>query len=270
MITGAGGFIGKFLSNYLSRQYNVNAVTRQDLDLCNAAAVDEHFSNANYDVIIHCAVAGRNDLDVVNDKIYVDNTTSWNNLIKHTSRFKKLINVASGAEFDLSTDINEVSEQEIWNRYPLQSYGQSKNHISRQATCIPNFYNLRLFGCFDTSESSARVLKRAHICLIENKPFFIDNDRNFDMVSAADFASVVSATVNNKITDNDLNIVYQQKYKLSEILKLFASLHGYDQALIVPRSSSPNNYTGNGVKLAKYDLPLIGLKQSLKNYCLTK
>jgi dTDP-4-dehydrorhamnose reductase len=177
-----------------------------------------------------------------------------------------LINIASGAEFDIDTDIDQVKEEEIWNRNPHHSYGSSKNLIARSAVGIPNFYNLRLFGCFDSSESNARLIKRVQNQLSQHKIFYVANDRKFDMVSAVDFATVVSAVIDNKITDKDLNVVYQNKHKLSEILKMFARIHGYNDNLISVSTTNLNNYTGNGFKLSKYQLPLHGLETSFKHY----
>jgi hypothetical protein len=88
----------------------------------------------------------------------------------------------------------------------------------------------------------------------------------FDMVSVGDLTTVITAVLDNKIRDKDLNIVYNQKFKLSEIMKMYAELHQLDHSLIRVDNLDSNNYTGNGSRLAAYNLPLMGLELSLKNY----
>lgn len=268
MITGGGGFLGSFLFKHFRHQHQVYAFSRQELDLSDRTLVNRHFDNNNYDVVIHCAVAGRNSLNIIDPTIQQNNTISWENLVNNKNQYGMLINVASGAEFDLDTNINRAKEEEIWSSNPQHSYGSSKNSIARSAIGIPNFYNLRLFGCFDSSESNTRLIKRVQSQLSQHKIFYVDNDREFDMVSAVDFATVVSAVIDNKITDKDLNVVYQDKHKLSEILKMFARIHRFDDNLISVSTTDLKNYTGDGSKLSKYHLPLNGLEYSLKHYGL--
>ena len=63
----------------------------------------------------------------------------------------------------------------------------------------------------------------------------------------------------------DVNCVYRQKYKISEVVNMFLALHNIDKEIII-ESESSDNYTGSVEKLARFDLPLIGLVRGLKNY----
>jgi len=265
LITGAGGFIGSYLVQHLT-EHSVDAVTRKELDLCDPFAVKHWLSNNRYDAIIHCASRGRNDARSTNPDILAENMVAWANLATNRNHYGMLINFATGAEFDLSTNINNAKEEDIWKFYPSTSYGLSKNMIARSAQHLPNFYNLRIFGCFDPSEDSRRPLKRLYEKLNNNEPFVVTGDKFFDMISVIDLTTIVRAVLDNKIADKDLNIVYNQKYKLSEILKLYAQIHNLDEELISVESTDSNNYTGNGSKLNKYNLSLLGLNLSLEQY----
>ena len=266
LITGAGGFLGQYLSRELAKDHNVIALTRQELDLSSLTAAHDYFKDTTYDVVVNCAAAGRNTPGIDDQSIVSNNLASIFNLMTYRNHFGKLINIGSGAEFDIDQNIDQVDESEIWNRKPQYSYGQSKNIIARFSADFPKTTTLRLFGCFDPSESEHRLLKRFQSTIANQIPFFLDQDRYFDMVSAKDFVTVIKAVLNNTIQDQDLNVVYDQKYRLSDILMLYSKLHEIDTTYLHVRSVNVLNYTGNGSKLAKYELALDNLEQSLLLY----
>lgn len=262
LITGAGGFLGSYLARHL--QHEVVALTRQQLDLSDLVATTEHFKNNKYDAVIHCGAAGRNTPTIEDWSIVNRNLSSVMHLINNRNRFGKLINIGSGAEFDISQPIDQVKESQVFERMPPQSYGKSKNLVTRFIHDLSDCYNLRLFGCFDSSEDSARLLKKMHSIVGSGQKFSI-SDREFDMISAGDFAVIVNAVLDGTITDRDINCVYAKKYRLSEILSVYCDKHGLDKSLIEVTGQGLN-YTGNGDKLSKYHLNLQGLEQSLANY----
>ena len=97
-------------------------------------------------------------------------------------------------------------------------------------------------------------------------PFILEQDRYFDMVSARDFVRVIEAVIDGTIRDQDLNVVYDQKYRLSDILMLYSKLHGIDTIFLHVQSSNILNYTGNSDRLARYNLNLDNLEKSLLLY----
>ena len=263
LITGAGGFLGQRLAQELS-DHTVVALTRQQLNLADASAVAQHFASANYDVVLHCGAAGRNTPAVEDWNIVSNNLASVLNLMIHRYHFGKLINIGTGAEFDITQNIDCAHESEIFNCNPSYSYGLSKNIIARYLKGQPNCYTLRLFGCFDSNEDNRRLLKKFHSVVSTGSRFDLQ-DREFDMISVDDFVTIVRAVIDNTIQHRDINCVYAQKHKLSEILTMYCELHNLDSSLI-NITGSGLNYTGNGRNLSSYQLPLLGLEQSLSKY----
>ena len=86
------------------------------------------------------------------------------------------------------------------------------------------------------------------------------------MVSAQDFVRVIKAVINGTIQDRDLNVVYDQKYRLSDILMLYSKLHGLDTTFLHVSSVNILNYTGDSSRLSKYNLTLDQLERSLLLY----
>jgi len=265
LITGAGGFLGKILAQHFSHEHEVHAAARSDLDLKNAAML-EAFFHTSFDAVIHCAASGRDTARSTDPSIVYDNLLSWNNLLNHRQKYSMLINVATGAEFDIDHDINLAKESDIWHRSPAQSYGLSKNLVAKACQGLDGFFSLRLFGCFDPSELEMRPIRKCSQLLKTQTPFPISGDRPFDMVSADDFAIVVSAVLDGKIHDKDLNVVYNKKHTLGQVLKIYSRLHGLDPDLVQIESTDPKHYTGDSARLDRYQLPLMGLEQSLANY----
>mgnify|MGYP003352330867 CR=1 FL=1 len=218
LLTGAGGFVGQYFAGHLN--HDIDACDRSALDLTDSLAVQRRLASEHYDAVIHCASAGRNTARAMDDSIIVNNLKGFANLVENRHRFGMLINMATGAEFDIDRDIDSVSEDEIFNRYPLHSYGRSKNIIARQVHLLPYFYNLRIFGCFDSTEADNRPLKSFVSKSQKNEPFVIPADRQFDMISVGDIVRVIEAVLANKIHDKDINLVYNKKYYLSEILTM--------------------------------------------------
>ena len=263
LITGAGGFLGHYLAQELA-EFDVHAFSRQQLNLADANAVQQHFSCAEYDAVIHCGAAGRNTPLAEDWNIVSNNLASVINLMTHRHKFGQLINIGTGAEFDVSNAIDLAQEDEIFSRNPRQSYGLSKNMIARYLSEQPNCFTLRLFGCFDSSEDDRRLLKKCRSVISGGNQFDIQ-DRPFDMISAQDFAVIVRAVLNKKIAHRNINCVYYKKYYLSETLKIFCEAQGLNSELINV-SGQGACYTGNGDILNKYQLPLLGLEKSLALY----
>jgi UDP-glucose 4-epimerase len=263
LITGAGGFLGQYLAKKFNH-YEIHALTRQQLNLADSSAVQQHFAKATYDAVIHCGAAGRNTPAIEDWNIVSNNLSSILNLMTHRDCFGKLINIGTGAEYDVSQDIDNVSETEIFYRNPKHSYGLSKNIISRYLAAQSNCYTLRLFGCFDSSEDDRRLLKKFHSVLNQEQKFDLQ-DRNFDMISAEDFYTIVNAVLNNTIQHQSINCVYAQKHRLSEILSVYCDKHGLDKSLINVTGQGLS-YSGNGSTLDHYKLDLLGLEKSLANY----
>jgi len=266
LVTGAGGFLGQYFAQHLN--YEVDACDRHALDLTNAQAVQDRLQSEQYDAVLHCASAGRNVARVIDNTIETNNLVGFSNLVANRHNFGQLINLATGAEFDIDSNIDQVPEDAIWTRNPVHSYGRSKNIIARQVQILENFYNVRIFGCFDPSEADNRPLKALTKKCLTGETFAIPADRQFDMISVKDLQTVILAILTNKINDKDVNAVYNTKYYLSEILMTYAKLHNLDTDLIKVSGHDQNSYTGNGSRLAGYHLPLQGLEQALTDYQL--
>jgi GDP-L-fucose synthase len=261
LVLGASGFVGGVVSKQLQNHYTVYSPTRQELDLTNYQSVLNYFSNNNIDVVIHCA--GNVDSNLANFDVngVSSNLLMFSNLYAVRSQYAKLINIGSGAEFDRSTHINQLAEEMIFTSTPTDHYGLSKNIISRIVATTENFYTLRLFGVFGTSESHNRLLKKV-ICGQEIQI----TDRYFDYFYINDIIPILEHYINFTPKHKDINVVYSTKIQLSNFLTEFCKLHNLSGDNIKLSSTTGLNYTGSSNRIEELQLPFVGLTQGLKDY----
>lgn len=253
-ILGSSGSIGSELMRRLSPHYNMIPVNRKTIDLLDHKQVSFWLNKEAPDVIINCASAGvTRSIQDFNLNEYLNNIVVFENFYLNSSKIKKFINVGSGAEFDRCVDIDNIKEEYIKHRFPKDSYGKSKNFISRISLNKKNFYTLRLFGCFHSSEPEFRLFKK----YLNNEIKEIE-DRKFDYIGIEDFVIVLHHYIKNEPEYSDINCVYPKKLYLSEILKYFGEID--------IKSISDKNYTGCGSKLSRLNLPLLGLQKCIENY----
>lgn len=264
LITGANGFIGNDLFNLLSKKYNVTGVFgRKDIDLTKFDHVKKLLEN-NYDIIIHCATAGRYETTSTDPQLLNDNLEMFLNFAFLKNKFKKFINIGSGAEFDLSINIDNISEDQIFERYPTFSYGLSKNLISKQIYKLDNFYTLRIFGCLSTSLPPTTLMSIFINQVSNNQKFKIVNDRYFDFFSMEDLLSVIEHYINEDNLKKDINLTYDTKLKISDVLKLYLINKQLSLDLLEIESETQINYTGNNKSLNTMNITLSGLENIIR------
>lgn len=260
-VLGGSGFIGGYLVRNL-KDFKVISISRKDLDLTDFLKVKEWLEFAQPDVIINCATMTSNDR--ADDRCYEDiqnNLTVFLNFYNNSHLFRRFINIASGSEFGREGSLDNVPENRILEVNPKDSYGYSKNIISRLCLDKEEFYNLRLFSCFGVKELPRRLFSR----FVRQESIDII-DRKVDYFGLRDFLQVVKYYLNihNKLT-KDINCVYQEKNTVSELLEMFRNAHNVNTKINV-QSISNINYTGSSNQLMRLDLDLIGIEESIKQY----
>jgi GDP-L-fucose synthase len=259
-VIGAKGFVGSNLTKSLSLIHQVTPVTRNTLDLLNPLSVKEFLKNNRFDVIVNCA-AIMTDSSMLNDAR--NNLGMFMNFYNNSNLFGKFINTASGAEFDRNQDINYAKEKLIFERMPTDSYGWGQNIKSRLCYDKKNFYNIRIFNCFGPGELSTRLIPR----FLNNseKIFEVINDRYFDYFSIQDLCTVVNYVTEIDCNLKDINAVYKNKFKISEVLSKFCYINNIEPNFVI-KSVYENNYTGDGTLLESLPILLNGIDDGLDNY----
>lgn len=265
LVTGGTGFVGSFLCNHYTGIHTIFAPGHSVLDLTNGESVDNFFARNNIDVVIHCALVGRDRINAVDHNLATQNLEMFSNLWRNKHKFGKLINCGTGNEFDTSKNIFNADEHEFLNHLPKASYGYAKNIIARIIDTTPNFYNLRLFGVFHHTESPRRFFKLIFNAT-NDTPFRIFQDQYFDFINLEDIIPMIDSIIDGTSNSNNVNMVYVKKYLQSEMAKMFAEIHNIPLSRIIVEHASGIHFTGNGEKLAAHNFNLKGLEDGFRKY----
>ena len=227
LITGGSGFIGRNLVKELNKTHSVFSPSSKELNLINEVEVDEYFKDKEFDWVIHCAIRGGRRIDKDSKNILSDNLLMFYNLIRNQNSFKFFINFTSGAELDRSNNIGyKINEPNIF--FPKDYYGISKNIISRLINNDKRFFNLRIYGVFGPDEREDRFISTCIRKIKGGKKIEIFQDKQFDFFYIDDLILLVVKILNSNksLNSNNLDLVYKDKYLLSDIGKLL--LHKFD------------------------------------------
>ena len=262
LITGARGFVGSFIARHLAEKHTLLTPTRQELDLTNLEQVEDWFSNNEVDVVVHCALSGREVLSSTEPQYLSDGLLMFRNLWLQKPRYKRFVHLGTAYEFDLTKNNNNVLEHEFVHHIPRTSYGYAKNIAARIIRDTPGFYNLKLFGVFHETESSNRFFQRVK----QQDEVIINNDIYLDYIYLPDILPMLERMVEGHSQHSDVNMVYPHKYRLSEMAEILCNNLGLPLTKIKIKNSAGNNLTGDSVVLSSYNFKLVGLEQGLRNY----
>jgi len=261
-ILGSNGFVGKSLCKLLDNKFQIIPVNRQTLDLTNYLQVDNWLKTVQPDVVVNCASQGGKQAlskKEINYNEFQNNLAIFLNFY-NSNHTKKFINIGSGAEFDLSNNIDNYDESKILDAIPIDSYSYSKNVIARMILDKPNFYTIRLFGCFGNLEDDFRLLKK-----VSQVPKLDLVDRYFDYISVSDLAIILENYIVHEKLPKDINCVYKNKLKLSYVVNLFKQYHRLNTIIEIIETSK-KNYTGSSTKLDNLGIFLEGLESGIAQY----
>jgi nucleoside-diphosphate-sugar epimerase len=262
LVTGARGFVGRFIASHLAEKHTVLTPTRHELDLTNLEHVETWFKNNKVDVVVHCALSGREVLSSTDPQYLSDGLLMFRNLWLQKHRYERFVHLGTAYEFDLTKSNDSVLEHQFVHHLPSTSYGYAKNIAARIIKDTPGFFNLKLFGVFHETESTNRFFQRVK----QQDEVVINNDIYLDYIYLSDILPMLERMVEGRSQHSDVNMVYPHKYQLSEMAEILCKHLGLPTSKIKIINPAGNNLTGDSVALSSYNFNLIGLEQGLRNY----
>lgn len=249
LLTGGTGFIGKNVINILKKELRIFAPSRSELDLHNYEAVKSYIRNNKIEIVYHCANPNpvKNKLDNANSMLE-DSIRIFMNLYNCRESYEKMIYLGSGAEYDKSLEISEVSENERFRSMPKDSYGFAKYIINRIAHNTENIHNLCVFGCYGPGDHSSKFITHCIDCCINNKPITIRKDCKFDYIHVYDLGKIMLWMGKNKLSEFMYNATGKHLY-LSEIAEKVKLQMNSQQPVILLEKTMNHEYTGSNKRL---------------------
>lgn len=244
LITGGNGYIAKSLYSKLSKKYDVNVITRTDLDLSNSEQTIKWFKNKIFDVIIHCASEGGSRLKTDTFQNMDTNLLMYYNLLQCRSSYKKFIYFGSGAE--------------LYDRE--NPYGSSKYVMSQSIKDKENFFNLRIFGVFDENELDTRFIKSNIKRYINKQSIEVYEDKYMDFIYMPDLIRIVDEYINKDNLPKQIDCVYNKTCSLTRIAQIINNLSDYTVDIKINKVNG-KNYIGSGIQIL---IDFIGLEDGIK------
>jgi GDP-L-fucose synthase len=274
-ITGAKGFIGRNLTEKLNKKYNLLTPSHKELDLLNEKNVDNYFNKNNIDIVINCAVIGGSRIEEYVDTSLSNNLRIFFNILKNKGKFKKMIHLGSGAEYDKSKPIVKVKETDFGKIIPKDEYGFFKYICSKYIEKEENIISLRVFGLFGKYENfNFRFISNAIVSNLKGLSININQNVFFDYVYINDFVKIVDYFINHKTKNKFFNIGVGKKIDILTIAKKINSISKNQSKIIIKNKGLNNKYTCNNSLLmnelkkfsfADFDKSLVELYNWYKN-----
>lgn len=257
LITGAGGFVGRNLGEYLKdkEQYEVFAVKRTDLDLLDECAVKQYIHEHQITLIIHCANIGgsrKTNYDMSATDVVEKNLRMFFNLQRCLTPAMRMIHFGSGAEYDRRNYKPKMAEDDFDAYVPADAYGYSKYVMSK---CIENRDNIicfRIFGLFGKYEDYLfKFISNAIVKNLLQMPIIINQNVIFDYLYINDFCQIIEHFIENKPLYKHYNITPTKSIELLQIANIINEMSDYQSEIKVLHTGMNKEYSGCNERICK-------------------
>jgi UDP-glucose 4-epimerase len=280
LITGATGFIGTELINYLSNKklnifgisHTKNSDNIKKISLNNPKELNQFMSKNSFDVVVHLASMIQNDEPM---KIFNSNCKTTINLLDNCIKngIKKFIFSSSHAVYG-KTDYLPIDE--IHSTNPQTNYGITKLICEQITKMYSDSYdittlNLRLTSVYGTNLPKERIISKIISSVIKNKQIKLHKYTNgfqvMDLLHVEDACHAIELACKSNIPSNTYNIASGNPITIEQISKIVSKITRKDFFKIEEINSSTNHFFYD-ISKSKKDLKFIPKHQiNYKTLC---
>ncbi|MBR2865362.1 MAG: NAD-dependent epimerase/dehydratase family protein [Elusimicrobiaceae bacterium] len=251
LLTGGNGFIGKNIQeSFLSEKYQLVAPRSFELNLADTASVDAYFKEHRFDAVIHGALkpSHRNAKDPT--QIFYTNIRMFENLLRHTDKFGKLINLGSGAVYDVAADNRLVKEEQIGQNCGKDDHSFCKYVQHQRLAHIPNAVDLNIFGIFGKYEDwEIRFISNAICKTLFDLPITLRQNRRFSYLYVKDLMPVLEYFIENTPRYKSYNVTPDEETELLSAAQAVQRLWKKENKILVAKDGYGLNYSGDNARL---------------------
>lgn len=254
LITGGSGFVGRNVKEFLQRNnkdYEIFAPSSRELNCLDEVAVTTYLNEYRFDYVLHFAVYGDGiDKNKDGTKILEYNMRIFLNFYKNAHLYGKMYYTGSGAEFDKRFDIISVTEDQIGNRIPVDSYGLMKYTVGQLIEQSANIYNFRLWGIFGKYEYyPTKFISNICCKAIKGLPLSIRKNVNFDYLWIDDFCKMIQYFLHHEPKYHTYHAVSGKKISLEEICHIVLKVSKKRLPIFVCSEGWANEYTASSARI---------------------
>jgi len=253
LVTGGNGFIGKNIKeSYLAKKYTIVAPSRLELDCSDDKSVEDYFKKHSFDVVIHSAAkAGhRNSTDTSN--LLLTNSRMMFNLLKYQDSWGKLLNMGSGAIYDMQNYIPKMPETYYGTNIPKDEHGYNKYIFGKLLPDLKNVYDFRIFGIFGKYEDyTIRFISNAICKSLFDLPISLRQNKKFDYLYINDLMPILEHFIEHNPSEKAFNITPDSSVELLKIAELVKTISKKDIEIKVAQDGFGLEYSGDNSLLRK-------------------
>jgi GDP-L-fucose synthase len=246
LITGASGFIGRNLAEFLRPLYRVNTPTSGELNLLDDRAVRDYLCGGRFDVVVHTAVTRTTRRLQAPPDMVERNCRMFFNLARNEGLYGKLLHFGSGAEYDRRQMPPRVPESYFDTYIPAEAYGFAKYICAKYTERATNLYNLRLFGVFGKYEAwDVRFISNACCRTIHGLPIVMRQDVCFDYLHTDDLARITQWFIERQPRAKAYNVCTGRSCSLGDLAHMVAKVSGKNPEIVVREEGLGREYSGD-------------------------
>lgn len=254
LLTGATGFIGKNLFEYLKKQpdtmFRIYAPNHQELDLIDKVATRQYIEAHGIDVVIHCANVNsfRHDLDKY--EIHHMGLQIFLSLSEASDSYDKMIYFGSGAEYDRFYGKHLISEEDLGNQIPQDPYGFAKYIEAKLVCSYHNIYDLCLFGVYGKYEDwQRRFISNNIVRSLKGLPMTLSQNAAFDYLYVEDLCKIVEWFIQHQPKHKHYNVCTSQTIDLLSLAQIINEVSGLKKEILISKKGWQTEYSGDNHRL---------------------
>ncbi len=272
LITGAGGFIGRNLTEAFKGRYELITPSRAELDLGDIGAVREYLKSRRPDVLIHCASSSdTNRSPSPKENFLAENLRMFFALETLKDYYGKMIYFGSGAEFGALHYVPKMREEYFGQHIPEAEdvYGIAKYAMAKYAEKAGSIVNLRLFGVFGKYEMWSRRFISNTICrALKGLPIVIRKNQSFDYLWVEDLPPIAELFFERESEHNQYNVCTGSCLKLCELALMVLDTLGIKRDVAVIEESD-DEYSGSNERLvSEFGVAFTDMETAIKKLCV--
>ena len=254
LITGASGFLGKnlieYLPNYIDREYRISGIGSLQYDLRSQHACRKALEYYNPDIIVHAAgsVGGIGANKENPGKFMYENLIMGANLIEEAriQKTPKFILLGTVCAYPKHTEV-PFKESDLWNGYPEETnapYGIAKKSLMRLLQSYGEQYGMRganlipvnMYGPHDhfnlTSSHVIPALILKVYTALKNGDRQIElwgtGNASREFLYAPDCAEAIALAIKNDVTLEPMNIGNGEEVLIKDLAAEICHIMGYE------------------------------------------
>lgn len=253
LITGASGFIGKNLAEYLyhkkRQQYSVFTPPHTELDLLDSEKVEAYLVRNGINIIVHAANVGGTVKSQIQD-VLNKNLRMFFNLARCRKYLTKMILLGSGAEYDKKSMPPRAKESDFDRFIPSDDYGFSKYVMSKYIEQTEGMINLRMFGVFGRNEDyEYRFISNAIIKNLLKLPIIIRQNVFYDYIYVDDCVRMIEWFIENQADEKFYNLCSGSTIDLYTLAVKVNRIGNYKSNIIILNEGLNTEYSADNSRL---------------------